>query len=200
MSTAFTTADRTRRQRPKRAPSGTAASRCQTRAQVRHRAVIGTCLYLQIVRFPGHILVSDTPVVAGDGTADGTMTGMTADALQRLAEELGIDVVGAGPAEAYDSTEQYIIERRARGLFADMRFTMAQPEISCHPELLLEHAQTVVSAALCYYAPGPDPQPGEGRLPRYTWWDAYGELREKLTALGERIGGEYRVLVDENQH
>ena len=47
---------------------------------------------------------------------------------------------------------------------------------------------------------GPAPGPGEGRLPRYTWNDAYAELREKLDALGRRLGGEYRVLVDANQH
>ena len=42
--------------------------------------------------------------------------------------------------------------------------------------------------------------PGEGRLPRYTWHDAYAELRERLDALGRRLGGAYRVLVDANQH
>jgi epoxyqueuosine reductase len=125
---------------------------------------------------------------------------MTAAELARLAEELGIDVVGAAPAGPYDETERHIRERRARGLFADMRFTMAQPEVSCHPESLLPGARTVVSAALCYYAPGPEPGPGEGRLPRYTWADHYAELRETLDALGRRLGGRYRVLVDANQH
>jgi len=125
---------------------------------------------------------------------------MTTAELTRLAEELGIDVVGAAPAEPYAETERHIRERRARGLFADMRFTMAQPEVSCHPETLLPGARTVVSAALCYYAPGPEPGPGEGRLPRYAWSDRYAELREKLAALGERLGGSYRVLVDQNQH
>jgi epoxyqueuosine reductase len=125
---------------------------------------------------------------------------MTTAELNRLADELGIDVVGAAPAGPYDETERLIRERRARGLFADMRFTMAQPEVSCHPESLLPGARTVVSAALCYYAPGPDAQPEEGRLPRYAWSDRYAELREKLEALGERLGGSYRVLVDANQH
>jgi epoxyqueuosine reductase len=120
--------------------------------------------------------------------------------LQRLAEELGIDVVGAAPAEPYTETERHIRERRARGLFADMRFTMAQPEVSCHPETLLDGARTVVSAALCYYEPAADAGPGEGRLPRYTWSDRYSELRRKLEELGARLGGEYRVLVDANQH
>ena len=92
--------------------------------------------------------------------------------LDRLAEELGIDAIGAAPAAPYTETELQIRERRARGLFADMRFTMAQPEVSCHPETLLPGARTVVSAALCYYAPAAPPGPGEGRLPRYTWSDA----------------------------
>jgi epoxyqueuosine reductase len=117
-----------------------------------------------------------------------------------LAEELGIDVVGVTRAEPYLETERHIRERRARGLFADMKFTMAQPEVSCHPETLLPGARTVVSAALCYYAPEPAPEPGQGRLPRYTQRDAYAELRGKLEQLGERIGGAYRVLVDANQH
>jgi len=125
---------------------------------------------------------------------------MTRAELERLAEELGIDAIGAARAEPYAETERHIGERRERGLFADMRFTMAHPEVSCHPELLVPGACTVVSAALCYWEPGPEPGPGEGRLPRYTWRNAYAELREKLERLGERLGGTYRVLVDENQH
>jgi epoxyqueuosine reductase len=125
---------------------------------------------------------------------------VTTAELERVAQELGIDVVGAAPAEPYDETERHIRERRERGLFADMRFTMARPEVSCHPETLVPGARTVISAALCYYAEDEPLQPGEGRLPRYTWFDAYAELREKLDALGRRIGGEYRVLVDENDH
>ena len=125
---------------------------------------------------------------------------MNAAELEQLADELGIDVVGAAAAEPYEETERHIRDRRARGLFADMRFTMAQPEVSCHPEKLLPKARTVVSAALCYYADEPERLPGHGRLPRYTWYDAYAELRGKLDELGRRLGGDYRVLVDENQH
>jgi epoxyqueuosine reductase len=120
--------------------------------------------------------------------------------LTALAEELGLDAIGAAPVAAYVETERHIAERRARGLFADMQFTMARPEVSCHPERLLPGARTVVSAALCYYTPEPARQAGEGRLPRYTWRDHYAVLREKLDALGRRLGGEYRVLVDENDH
>ncbi len=126
--------------------------------------------------------------------------GVTAGDLMELAQAIGLDAVGATPAVAYEETERHIRERGARGLFADMKFTMAQPERSCHPETLLEGARTVVSAALCYYAPEPDRPEGHGRLPRYTWHDAYAELREKLDELGKRLGGSYRVLVDANQH
>jgi epoxyqueuosine reductase len=128
------------------------------------------------------------------------MSSMTGAELSRLAGQLGLDAVGAAPVAAYTATEQHIRERRERGLFADMQFTMAKPDVSCHPETLLPRARTVVSAALCYYAPEPDAPEGAGRLPRYTWRDAYAELRKKLTALAEALGGEYRVLVDENDH
>jgi epoxyqueuosine reductase len=125
---------------------------------------------------------------------------MRGEELARLAEELGLDAVGAAAAGPYEETERHIRERRARGLFADMRFTMARPEVSCHPETLLAGGRTVVSAALCYWGDGDEPPPGHGRLPRYTWWDAYAALRERLAELGRRLGGQYRVLVDANQH
>ena len=125
---------------------------------------------------------------------------MNAAELQTLGAELGLDAIGATRAEPYTETERHIRERRARGLFADMRFTMARPEESCHPETLLPGARTVVSAALCYWLPEPERPAEHGRLPRYTWFDAYAVLREKLDELGRRIGGSYRVLVDENQH
>jgi epoxyqueuosine reductase len=125
---------------------------------------------------------------------------MTGAELARLADELGLDAVGAAPAGPYEDTERHIRDRKARGLFATMGFTTRRPEVSCHPERLLEGARTVVSAALCYYADAPEPGQGEGRLARYTWSDRYAELRERLDALGRRLGGSYRVLVDENDH
>jgi len=125
---------------------------------------------------------------------------MRAEELARLGEELGLDAIGAAPVSPYEETERHIRERRARGLFADMRFTMARPDVSCHPETLLDGARTVVSAALCYWAEGEEPPPGHGRLPRYTWWDAYAVVRDGLDELGRRLGGDYRVLVDANQH
>ena len=98
---------------------------------------------------------------------------MNAERLREIAGELGLDAVGAALAEPYERAEQAIAERSTQGLFADMRFTMARPELSCHPEHLLEGARSVVSAALAYWEPGPEPGAGEGRLARHARRDHY---------------------------
>jgi epoxyqueuosine reductase len=125
---------------------------------------------------------------------------MTGAELTQLATELGLDAVGVAAAVAYEDTERHIRERRERGLFADMRFTMARPEVSCHPESLLDGAKSVIAGALCYYRDGPPAGVDEGRLPRYTWRDEYALLRGRLDTLGRLLGGSYRVLVDDNDH
>jgi epoxyqueuosine reductase len=125
---------------------------------------------------------------------------MTTAEVQRLGAELGLDAVGVAAAEPYDGTERHILERRERGLFGVLKFTTSRPEVSCHPERLLEGARSIVSSALCYWLPEPERPPAHGRLPRYAWHDGYAELREKLDALGRSLGAPYRVLVDANQH
>ena len=117
-----------------------------------------------------------------------------------LLAEPGFDAIGVARAEAYEATERHIRERRDRGLFGEMRFTMAIPEVSCHPEALLPDARSVISVAHCYWRPEAPLEAGEGRLARYTWDEAYADLRERLDELGRRLGGAYRVLVDANQH
>jgi epoxyqueuosine reductase QueG len=58
---------------------------------------------------------------------------MTAAELTLAGVELGLDAVGASPAEPYEETERHIRDRRERGLFAGMGFTTRRPEVSCHP-------------------------------------------------------------------
>jgi epoxyqueuosine reductase len=125
---------------------------------------------------------------------------VTVAELTAVAEELGLDVVGAATVAPYEETERHIRERKERGLFAEMKFTMARPETSCHPERLLDGARSVISAALCYFESAPEQPPGTARLPRYTWTNRYAELRDKLEQLGARLGGSYRVFVDDNDH
>ncbi|MGD0165928.1 MAG: tRNA epoxyqueuosine(34) reductase QueG [Gaiellaceae bacterium] len=125
---------------------------------------------------------------------------MDAASLRKIARELGLDAIGAAPAEPYRRAERAIAERGERGLFAELRFTMSRPQLSCHPERLLEGARSVVSAAFAYSASGADPGAGEGRLARHARRDHYAELRLRLEALGSRLGGAHRVFVDSSEH
>ena len=65
-----------------------------------------------------------------------------------------------------------------------MRFTMAQPEVSCHPERFCRTRAPSSRRRSATACRSRRPGPGAGSLPRYTWYDAYAELREKLDALG----------------
>ena len=126
--------------------------------------------------------------------------------VREWALELGIEELGVCQAEHYAGAEAIIRDRRERGLFADMHFTMARPEVSCHPERLVDGAVSVISAALCYWAPDappPDVDRPTGRLARYTRGDAYTALAERLEQIAQRLldaGFQARVLVDSNHH
>ena len=129
------------------------------------------------------------------------------EAVLAAAQELGIDACGVTAATPYERAEKAIAERREQGLFADMRFTMAQPERSCHPETLLRNARSVVAAARSYARPEPVKPAGapRGRMPRYARRDEYAELRAALRGVGERLrrwkpGSRFAVYVDANQH
>ena len=110
---------------------------------------------------------------------------MTARGRRAVGDELGLDASASRARRPTSETERHIRERRERGLFAGMRFTMAQPEESCHPETLLPGARTRRLRGALLLGAGAEPlAPGQGRLPRYTWDDAYAELRERLDVLG----------------
>lgn len=139
------------------------------------------------------------------------LTGMTAAPtpdtrlLREWAYELGIDELGVCRAEPYERAEHAIDDRRARGLFADLRFTMTRTDASCHPERLVDGAASIVSAALSYWHPDADPDgPGPyGRIARYTRDDAYVALTARLEQIAVRLrehGFLARVLVDDNSH
>ena len=124
-------------------------------------------------------------------------------ALQALVDDDGI-VLGAAPAAPYDEAEAALADRVARGLWADMRFTAARPEVSCHPERAVRNAQTVVSAILPVWEPAtPRPDGPVGRLPRYAWGDPYTTLRAALGRVRDHLaeaGHRSVVHVDANHH
>ena len=90
-------------------------------------------------------------------------TRVTAAELRRLAEELGLDVVGAAPAEPYEETERHIRRApRARPVRGHALHDGAARRSRATRRRLLAGARTVVSAALCYYAPAAEPGAGGG--------------------------------------
>ncbi len=112
---------------------------------------------------------------------------LTQAELTRLADSLGIDAIGAAPAEPY-SRDRAAHPRpaSARALSRTCASRWSKPEVSCHPERLFPEARTVVSAALGVLRAGRRSAPGEGKLPRYAWSHAYAALRERLEELGGR--------------
>jgi epoxyqueuosine reductase len=123
-----------------------------------------------------------------------------------MEEELAVEglLLGVARAEPYAETERLIAERRARGLFGDLRFTLTNTPRSCHPERLVRGARSVIAAAMPLWRPAGAPPDGPaGRMPRYAWSDPYGPLRERLTALADRLrarGARCAVFVDSNHH
>lgn len=126
--------------------------------------------------------------------------------LREWAIELGIDELGVCHAKPYAEAEAVIRERVGRGLFADMQFTMTRTEVSCHPEKLVDGAQSVISTALCYWQPDvPDaPDAGPlGRIARYTRNDAYAALTARLEVIATWLreqGYAARIFVDSNEN
>jgi epoxyqueuosine reductase len=113
--------------------------------------------------------------------------------------------VGVARAEAYTECEAAIVERRARGLFGDLRFTLTNTARSCHPERVVRGARSVVAAALPLWRPAaPRPDGLVGRMPRYAWRDPYAPLRARLEQLATRLRAEHgarvSVFVDSNHH
>ena len=131
---------------------------------------------------------------------------MSRPSLQTFADLVRDDniLLGAAQATPYEQAEAALADRVSRGLWADMRFTAARPEVSCHPELAVRGAQTVISALLPIWRPlPPKPEGPVGRLPRYAWADPYttlraslGKIRDVLKAAGFRAV----VHVDANHH
>jgi epoxyqueuosine reductase len=139
---------------------------------------------------------------------------VSTETVTELALGLGIDAVGVTTAEPYERAEREILERLARGLYADLKFTMTRTERSAHPQRVVEGAVSVISVALSYWRPetepplppGADPAeptPSHGRIGRYTRFDAYDALRTRLQTMADWLqaqGFAAKALVDENEH
>jgi epoxyqueuosine reductase len=121
--------------------------------------------------------------------------------LSEMAELAGLQT-GVARAEPYSACEAVIAERRARGLFGDLRFTLTNTARSCHPERIVRGARSVVAAALPLWRPAGERPALAGRMPRYAWRDPYAPLRERLETFAARLRSEHgaraSVFVDSN--
>jgi epoxyqueuosine reductase len=123
-----------------------------------------------------------------------------------MQDELAADglLLGVARAEPYAETERLIEQRRARGLFGDLRFTLTNTPRSCHPERLVRGARSVIAAAMPLWRPAAErPEGPVGRMPRYAWSDPYAPLRQRLGELADRLrggGARCAVFVDSNHH
>jgi epoxyqueuosine reductase len=124
------------------------------------------------------------------------------DELEGLARAHGVHRLGVAPAAPLLRARRALVERKAAGLHAGMRFTYKNPVRSTDPTALVRGARSVVVGARSYHHVDPAPPGGaQGRVARYARRDAYGPLREGLRAVADRLrsaGHRAVVFADDN--
>ncbi len=125
--------------------------------------------------------------------------------LQEVAGAHGIDALGVARAEIFASTLEDLVERKERGLSADMQFTYRNPQRSTDPTKLVPGAQSLVVGARSYLRDAGDPVPEvegpAGAVARYVWEDHYQQLRVGLEAVADLLRGHgyrARLVIDDN--
>jgi epoxyqueuosine reductase len=100
--------------------------------------------------------------------------------IKEYAYSLGFDIARITSAEEFPEAEQIIKDRIAQGLMDGLPwFTSERAEVSCHPDVLLPGARSIIALAMFYLTE----QPGEeedgvprGLISRYAWGDDYHEI------------------------
>ncbi len=112
--------------------------------------------------------------------------------IKEYAYSLGFDIVRITSADDFPEAERVIKERIARGRMDGLPwFTSERADVSCHPDVLLPEARSIISLAMTYLVP--DAQDGEdtedtprGRISRYAWGDDYHDIiKPKLQQFAE---------------
>lgn len=126
------------------------------------------------------------------------------DQLRDLGEAHGLAAVGFCDAEPLSDAHRVLVERRDRGLNAEMNFTYRNPARSTDPRATLPSARSIVVGALRYDTTLPARPDGDrpvARVARYATADHYRELREALTVIRDHLkelGHKAVVVADEN--
>ncbi len=122
-------------------------------------------------------------------------------AVKQWALECGFDLAGVCPAQPVEDAAIYD-DWAARGLAGRMTYLTDRRSALRHdPRTLLASARSIVCVAKLYNGPQPysttRSQAELAWISRYAWGPDYHHvLRQGLTQLAERIGGESKVCVD----
>ena len=111
--------------------------------------------------------------------------------VKSLGRELGFDIVGITSADPFTRDEDAALKRVRDGLMDGLPwYTEERVHRSTHPELLLEGAASIISLAISYLKPEPEPKGDEpiGKIARYAWGDDYHKvLKKRLRTFIERL-------------
>lgn len=114
----------------------------------------------------------------------------------------GLDAVGVASSEPFEFARTALLERRKRGLHAQMSFTYRNPDRSTDPARTVPGARSLVVGALGYrHRPSPVPDRAVGRVAAYAQSDHYSKLRAALGQVAEllrREGHKAVVAADDN--
>jgi len=124
-----------------------------------------------------------------------------------MARDLGLDLVGCAPAKPLEEPARIALERVRQGLMGDLPwYTPERVLRGADPQALLPGARSLLSVALNYYQPDPEP-PGPGlwgRVARYAWGrDYHNLLKKRLHRFARALEGlagrphRYRIYVDD---
>jgi epoxyqueuosine reductase len=148
--------------------------------------------------------IGAAPADGGACHDDGVLSRAYADDVCEAGRAAGLDRVGIAGAQPFADTRVLLEQRRAAGLAATMQFTYRNPARSTDPSLTLPGVAALVVGARRYDRAAVDlPEDGGpwGRVARYAAADHYGDLRQGLAAIADRLqsdGWAARVVLDDN--
>ncbi len=100
--------------------------------------------------------------------------------IKEYAYSLGFDIARVTSANNFPEAERVIKERIAQGLMDGLPwFTSERADVSCHPDVLLPQARSIISLAMSYLVPDAQNEADttlRGRISRYAWGDDYHDI------------------------
>ncbi len=125
------------------------------------------------------------------------------DLKQRIIDkalDIGLDIIGVARARTLAQVRAHLAKRTAENRRTGLEWNNIEERVA--PELLLEGAQSIISAGIAYYQP--EPKAGEGprgRLSRSAWGQDYhlvlgSKLRQLASFIVKETGARVKTFVD----